>query len=404
MPHLFAVLARSLLLLLPVVGCQGAAAPSDIHPWSTLPERTARIRAVETGLVPLDTSKSGAPATLWSIQDRMAHYRVPGVSVAVIEGGWIDWARGYGLREAGGTARVDTATLFQSASISKPVTTVGVLRLVDQGRLALDEDVNARLQSWRVPASDHTREHKVTLRRILTHSAGLTASGFAGYVPGEPVPTLLQVLDSIPPANSEAVRVSFVPGSAQRYSGGGFTVAQLLVTEAAGKPFETALHQLVFAPAGMVHSTFAQPLPERLASRAATGHQSDGSALLGRWRIHPEQAAAGLWSTPSDLARLAIALQRAAAGEGSDLISQGLAKQMLAPQLGPSGLGFVVLGEGERRIFRHAGSNQGFRARMLAFVEGGQGAVVMTNGDGGMELAGEILHSIARTYRWPSTP
>lgn len=335
----------------------------------------------------------------------MRHYQVPGVSIAVIEGGRIEWARGYGVREAGGTAPVDTATLFQSASISKPVTTVAALRLVERGRLALDEDVSLRLASWRIPPSPLTVDQKVTLRRIFTHSAGLSVSGFAGYTTSEPVPTLRQVLDGTPPSNSEPVRPISVPGVEQRYSGGGFTVAQALIADAAGQPFERALRDLVLTPAGMIHSTFVQPLPTASQAHAASGHDAKGAPHPGRWRIHPELAAAGLWSTPSDLARLAISLQRSAAGQTGGILSPSMASEMLTPQMGPSGLGFVVLGEREARVFRHAGSNVGFRARMLAFVEGGRGAVVMTNGDGGAELVEEILASIARAYQWPeSTP
>ncbi|CAA9368964.1 MAG: Beta-lactamase class C and other penicillin binding proteins [uncultured Gemmatimonadetes bacterium] len=383
-------------------GCQRYA-PMPAEPASpATSEVELRIRMVESGLVVPDATAPAASGS--SIEERMLHYRVPGVSVAVIEGGRIEWARAYGVREAGGTVPVDTATLFQSASISKPVTTVAALRLVERGRLALDEDVNLRLASWHIPPSPFMADEKVTLRRILTHSAGLSVSGFAGYTPGEPVPTPVQVLDGAFPAHSEPVRVTTVPGSEQRYSGGGFTVAQLLVADAAGRAFETALHDLVLAPAGMMRSTFAQPLPPALRANAASGHDPNGAPLPGRWRIHPELAAAGLWSTPSDLARLAISIQRSAAGRKGGILSRGMAAEMLTPQMGPSGLGFVVLGDGEARIFRHAGSNAGFRARMLAFVEGGRGAVVMTNGDGGTQLVEEILASIARTYRWPQLP
>jgi CubicO group peptidase (beta-lactamase class C family) len=334
----------------------------------------------------------------------MAYYHVPGVSIAVIAEGRIEWARAYGVAEAGGTHAVDTTTLFQAASISKVVTTTAALRLVEQHRLDLDRDVNERLTGWKVPASPYTREQKVTLRRIFTHTGGLTVGGFAGYEPGQPLPTLIQVLDGAPPANSPPIRTDTVPGSIQRYSGGGFVVAQLAIAEAYGRPFDQALEALVLRPAGMVHSTFAQPLPAALEARAASGHGADGSVIPGRWRVHPEQAPAGLWSTPSDLARLAIALQRAAAGENASLLSPELAREMLSPQVGPSGLGFVVLGDGDQRIFRHSGSNAGFRARMVAFVHGGRGAVVMTNGDGGSDLIDEIFESIARVYHWPTPP
>jgi CubicO group peptidase (beta-lactamase class C family) len=399
MPRLIALLTCAAATCSLAGGCSRRSAPVPVES-----QIEQRIRAVERGLVARDTAGARASGASATIEERMRHYRVPGVSVAVIAGGRIEWARGYGVREAGGTAPVDTATLFQAASISKPVTTIAALRLVERGRLALDEDVNLRLASWRVPPSPFTADEKVTLRRIFTHSAGVSVSGFAGYTPGEPVPTLRQLLDGAPPANSEGIRVIAVPGAQQQYSGGGFMVAQLLVAEAAGRGFEAALEELVFSPAGMRHSTFAQPPPAAAGAHPASGHDSQGAPLPGRWRIHPELAAAGLWSTPSDLARLAISIQRAAAGQKGGILSPAMAAEMLTPQMGPSGLGFVVLGDGEARIFRHAGSNVGFRARMIAFVRGGRGAVVMTNGDGGAELVEEILGSIARTYRWPESP
>jgi CubicO group peptidase (beta-lactamase class C family) len=388
-------------LVFAVSGCGGARTEQTAEPDPATSGIAARIRAVENGLVPRD-APSGTAAT--SLQRRMMHYHVPGVSIAVIAGGRIEWARAYGVAEAGGTRVVDTTTLFQAASISKVVTTTAALRLVERHRLDLDRDVNERLTGWKVPESPYTREQKVTLRRILTHTSGLTVSGFLGYEPGQPLPTLIQVLNGAPPANSPPIRTDTVPGSIQRYSGGGFTVAQLAVSEAYGQPFDRALEDLVLRPAGMVHSTFVQPLPAALEAGAASGHGVDGSVITGRWRVHPEQAAAGLWSTPSDLARLAIALQRAAAGENAGLLSPELAREMLSPQVGPSGLGFVVMGDGDQRIFRHSGSNVGFRARMVAFVNGGRGAVVMTNGDGGAELIDEIFESIARAYGWPTPP
>ena len=245
--------------LLPLAGgCGNARTERAVEPETGAPGAAARARAVENGLVARDASPGSAPA---SLERRMMHHHVPGVSVAVIAGGRIEWARAYGVTEAGGARAVDTATLFQAASISKVVATTAALRLVERRRLELDRDINERLTGWRVPPSPHTREEKVTLRRILTHTGGLTVSGFAGYEPGQPVPTLFQLLNGTPPANSPPVRTDTVPGSAQRYSGGGFTVAQLAIAEASGMPFDRAAEALVLHPAGMTRSTFRQPLP-----------------------------------------------------------------------------------------------------------------------------------------------
>ena len=359
----------------------------------------ARIRRVEEGLLPPNII-AGRPLPAMSLAERMQVFRVPGVSIAVVNQGRIEWARGYGVAEAGSGRAVDTATLFQAASISKPVATLAALRLVEEGTLALDEDVNARLTSWRVPESELARDSVVTLRRIFSHNAGLTVHGFRGYARDETVPTTVQVLDGSSPANSAPVRVDVVPGTLHRYSGGGFTVAQLLMSEVTGKPFERLMHDLVLGPLDMIHSTYAQPLPDSLAARAATAHRDEGIAIPGSWHTYPEQAAAGLWTTPVDLARMIIAVQRYASGEAGGVISPAMARQMLTRQAGSYGIGFGLEGEGAARIFAHGGSNAGFRAMFVGFVETGQGAVVMTNGDLGGLLVQEVLRGIAHVYGW----
>ncbi len=325
---------------------------------------------------------------------------VPGVSVAVINNGAIEWARGYGVAQAGSKRAVSTETLFQAASISKPVAAFAALHLAEQGKLSLDEDVNNKLSTWKVPAGAQTAESPVTMRNLLNHSAGTTVHGFRGYAAGEAVPTLTELLDGAKPANSGPVRVATRPGEQWRYSGGGFSIAQLLMSSVSGKAFAPLMADLVLSPLGMKHSTFAQPLPAALHSVAATGHDENGKPIKGKWHIYPEQAAAGLWTTPSDLARFAIELQQASAGKSDKVISQAMATQMLTRLKGSYGLGISV-GEVEGEpSFSHGGSNEGFRTFLFALTMGGQGAVVMTNGERGSGVAGELLHSIAAEYRW----
>ena len=361
------------------------------------PDVEARIRRVEAGLRTFHVVRGETPPVL-TIQDRMRFYRVPGVSVAVINDGRIEWARGWGETEAGSGIAVDTTTLFQAASISKPVAAVAALRLVEQGHLSLDEDVNTRLRSWRVPESPFTATEKVTLRRLLSHSAGTTVHGFPGYAADDTVPTVVQILDGTRPANTRAVVVDTVPGSRWRYSGGGFTIAQLLMTDATGQSFTELMREQVLRPAGMVHSTYAQPLPAERAGDAATAHDRGGRPIPGRHHAYPEQAAAGLWTTPSDLARLAVEVQRAYNGETGRVLSPETARLMLTTEAGDYGLGFGVNGTGDSLWFQHGGSNQGFRAFFAALARTGQGLVIMTNGEGGDDLAMEILGSIAREY------
>jgi CubicO group peptidase (beta-lactamase class C family) len=359
----------------------------------------ARIAHVESGLLPRYII-TGRPLPAGSLVQRMADFKTPGVSVAVINNGAIEWAKGYGVLETGTSTPVTPQTLFQAASISKPVAALAALRLVEEGKLALDEDVNAKLKSWKVPENDFTKTEKVTLRRLLSHSAGLTVHGFRGYAAGEPVPTTVQVLDGAKPANSAAVRVDVVPGQIWRYSGGGYTVAQLLMTEVTGRAFPDLMADLVLKPLGMADSTYEQPLPEARRDLAASGHTSDGKLLPGRYHTYPEMAAAGLWTTPTDLAKFLLEIEKARRGE-SAVLSKGLALEMTSPQKPGYGLGLSLDGK-DNASFGHGGSNEGFKCQMTAFFEGGRGAVVMTNGDLGGFVAAEILRAIAREYGWPS--
>jgi CubicO group peptidase (beta-lactamase class C family) len=241
-----------------------------------------------------------------NVRKLMEAYKIPGLSVTIINDFKIASARAFGVTEAGGTTPVSTRTLFQAGSISKPVAAVGALNLVEQRKLSLDDDVNRKLRSWKVPENEFTKEQKVTLRRILSHSAGLTVHGFPGYAVDQPLPTLTQILNGEKPANTPPVRVDFVPGTRWRYSGGAVLIEQQLMIDVTGKPFPQLMREIVFSKIGMNDSTYEQPLPRARAATAATGTYANGKAVAGRWHVYPEMAAAGLWTTPSDLAKLAI--------------------------------------------------------------------------------------------------
>lgn len=359
----------------------------------TVEERIARV---EAGLLPAAYIKDTSPAA--ALAERMKFFRIPGVSVAVVDEGRVVWARGFGVKDAAGKEPVVPETLFQAGSISKPVAALAALRLVQDGRLSLDEDVNAKLVSWKVPENEFTKEQKVTLRRLLTHNAGLTVHGFPGYAADVAVPTVLQVLNGERPANTAAVRVDTVPGKIWRYSGGGYTVMQQLVADVAKKPFAEVAQQLVLDPAGMRHSTYEQPLPARLAAQAATAHRA-GQPLKGRFHAYPEMAAAGLWTTAGDLALLAVELQKSLAGKSNKIISKEMAAQMLSPQFQDWGLGPGVEVRNGVVKFSHGGVDEGFEAFWVAYGDG-RGAAVMTNGDRGSALAMEVVRSIAREYGW----
>ena len=339
----------------------------------------------------------------WTLEERMEHYNVPGVSVAVIDQGRVVLAKGYGSTGAEDRDEVTATTLFQAASISKPVAALGALKLVEEGRLALDAEINEFLAGWQVPASEFTRDSVVTLRGLLTHTAGMTVWGFPGYERGEGIPSVEAVLDGVSPANTDPVRVWRVPGTGFRYSGGGYTVMQKAVADAAGRPFDEFLAEAVLEPADMASSTFAQPLPEDRWAQAARGHLQDGSEVEGAWHTYPEMAAAGLWTTPGDLARLAIEVQRSLQGSSNRILSREMTEALLTPEPHQGwGLGFELKGEGETQVFLHTGSNVGFKSSLVAYARRGQGAVVMTNGDQGAPLAAEVVRAVAAAYEWPT--
>ena len=293
-----------------------------------------RIGKVENGLLPPVLVNGEHKA--YSIQERLAFYKVPGVSVAVIDDFQIEWAKGYGFRDKEQKLPVDPSTLFEAGSISKPVAAVGALHLVEQNKLAFDEDVNQKLRSWKVPDNTFTAQQKVTLRRLLSHSAGLTVHGFPGYTRGLPLPTVVQVLDGVKPANTQPVRVDIVPGTEFRYSGGGFTIMQLLITDVTATSFPDFMATTVLRPIGMAHSSYEQPLPDNLTVNAATAY-ANGSPIPGKYNTYPEMAAAGLWTTPSDLAKFGIEIMNSAQGRSNRVLSKEMTLQMLSKQKGAWG-------------------------------------------------------------------
>ncbi len=356
-----------------------------------------RIQRVENGLLPPLLLNGAKPM---SLPARMRHYKVPGVSIAVIENGQLAWARGYGVRDLSSQQAVNAETVFQAASISKPVSAMAALKLVESGKLALDEEVNKKLTSWKLPDNEFTAKEKVTLSRILSHRAGLTVPGFAGYKVGAPIPSLMQILDGVKPANSDPLRVDMQPQTESRYSGGGYTLMQQLMMDVSGKAYPPLMQELVLQPLAMAHSAYAQPLSGDIAINSASGHNENGKVLQGKFRVHPELAPAGLWTTPSDLAKFAIELQQSAAGKSAKVLSSKMTQRMLTSQGDEWGLGIMLEGNDDAQRFMHQGANQGYRCIIIAYKDSGQGAVVMTNGDSGGSLMQEIVRAIADAYQW----
>lgn len=382
---------RALALCVACAGVGGAAGAA------TPDEQEARIARVLAGLRP-PVSFAGDPT--WTLQERMKHYGVPGLSITVIDQQGLAWTRVYGLadRELGLPVKPDT--LFQAASISKPVAAFGALSLVQAGRLSLQDPVNARLKSWRIPENDWTRQVPVTLAHLLSHTGGLTVHGFGGYAADAAMPDLLAVLEGAAPANSAAVRVDQLPGQAFSYSGGGYTVTQLLMSETEDQPFAQLMQQRVLAPLGMADSSFSQPLAPAQLARAAAGVLPDGRAVAGKRHRYPELAAAGLWTTSQDLARFALGVQRALDGH-SKLMSAALARDMLTERAGSGyGLGFGLPQVDGEAYFAHGGWNEGFCATLMAHQQAGQGVAIMINANQ-PALMYELQRAVAHEYRWP---
>jgi CubicO group peptidase (beta-lactamase class C family) len=355
------------------------------------------IQQVERGLRPAVLLKG---EKTWTLEERMRFHKVAAVSIAVFGSGKILWAKGYGFADADALTAATEATLFQAASVSKPVSAMAALRKVEQGKLSLDRNINEYLKSWKLPENDLTRKTPVTLGELLSHSAGTTVHGFPGYAAGRAVPTLVQVLDGAPPSNSPAIRVDTAPGTKFLYSGGGYTIVQQALIDVAGKPYPELMDEIVLQPLGMKQSTYEQPLsPERLKS-AAAGHDAQGRPIPGKRHTYPEMAAAGLWTTASDLARFALGLERALEGKPGSLLSKEMAAKMVTPVYESYGMGLGIDKRGTASYFSHGGSNEGFRCQMLAHREKGYGAVIMTNAENGGEIIPEIARAIAAAYGW----
>ena len=380
-----------------------ATAPSftsdDAATAANDPSPAAIMARIEDKQVPDRQGFDGL--TLAQLMERV---RVPGVSIAVIKDFQIHWAKGYGKADVTTGAAVTPETMFQAASISKPAAAMGVLRLVQEGRLSLDADVNTLLKSWKLPDSEHTRDRPVTLRALLSHTSGLgDGFGFPGYHPQAPLPSVVQILNGEKPSNTGKVLMERPPFTAFKYSGGGVTLVQLAVTDTTGRAFPELMKSLVLDPIGMRDSAFEQPLSAERDRIAARAHSGRGTAMDAKWHVYPELEAAGLWTTPGDLARLAIELQLALQGKSSRVLSQATAREMVTPiGVGDYAVGFGLRKMAEGWYFGHGGSNWGFQCDLVAHVRKGYGVAIMTNADSGGAVINEIRNRVAAAYNWDS--
>ena len=339
------------------------------------------------------------PAT---VQELLTKFNVPGVSIAVIKDFKIEWARGYGIADVETGAPVTPDTMFQAASISKPVAAMVSLKAVQDKRFTLDQDINTILKSWTLPETPLTKESPVTPRMLMSHSSGMgDGFGFPGYAPNTPLPTLPQMMDGLPPSNRRRIRLERPPMTAFEYSGGAVMMQELVLTDAVGKPFVELARDWVLNPIGMTNSTFEQPLPAAREKQAARAHNPKGARSGDPWHVYPEHAAAGLWTTPTDLARFAIEVQNSLRGQSSRVLSQSTMKEMVTPVgVGPFAVGFQLEKQGEGWYFMHGGSNWGFQCDLIAHRVKGYGAVIMTNGDAGFPVIQQLRRRIQQEYKW----
>lgn len=365
----------------------------------------SKITHIENGLTQEIISFDPTSINKMNILDRMKFYKVNGVSIAVIENGEIQWTKAYGLADASTGEKVSTESLFQIASIGKVITALAALKLVKDEKITLDEDVNNKLTSWKVAENKFTIKEKVTLRRLLCHSAGFTDDyGFAGYSVTDSIPSLINIIKAQSPANNTKVlKVNYVPGTLMRYSGGGYLVIQQLIEDITGMPFTNYVEKEIFNKLNLQQSTYNY-YPDRNGFKIARGHDENGKVdAKEKYHIYPESAAAGFWTTPADLAKILIEMQQEYTGTSGKILNQQLLDSMLTPQFEVNDRGLGVALKGAERVegFWHAGQNAGYNSLMYTTTKTGQGAVVMLNSDGDIELALEIMRSIANESKWP---
>lgn len=297
---------------------------------------------------------------------------------------------------------VSSSSLFQAASISKSVSAYGALKLVSQDKLNLDESVNSRLVTWKIPVNQYNQSTPVILRQLLDMTSGLSISGFPGHAQGKPLPTLLQILDGIPPANTSSIHVFYQPGTQYFYSGGAFEVLEQLMEDVTHQSFNVWMNNEVLKPLKMKQSIFQYPLTKARSQEAVPGFLSDGTMIKGGWNNYAIAAAGGLWSTPSDLAKFAIDITKAYRSN-QGLISKEIAKQMLTRQKNTDyGLGVVIDGKGKSLNFRKAGHNLGYHNEIIMFPNSGDGMVVMTDSENGEYIINYLIPFVAKKYHWPA--
>ena len=337
----------------------------------------------------------------YNIVDRMKFYKVPSVSISVINNGKIEWTRTYGFADVASERKPNVHTLYQVASISKSVNSYGIMRLVQQEKLSLTQDIRSYLKTWPFPENELSQGKRITLKNLLSHSAGLSVHGFMGYSISDTIPTINQILNGERPANNNPVCPMYVPGEHFEYSGGGSMVIMKILEDNISRNYDSIMLALVLMPLRMTNSTFSQPLSSRYKNYAY-GYDKDMNVLKENYYIYPELAAGGLWSTSADIAKFVVAVQKNLEGDPKALVDKPLAEEMLTPVLDNYALGFGIVEKGGEKYFWHEGESYGYNSIYYGSFTTGKGAVILTNAfpSNGHPFIQELLNSVATVYDW----
>ena len=388
---------KGLFLLFIFISATGSAVYAQITDIHAKDSVQHRIHKVENNLRPLVLSPG---ASLWNLEKQMQQYNIPGLSVAVIHNYKIDWAKGYGVTGNTESPEITERTAFQAASMSKFVNAVAMLNLIEQKNLSLDEDINTYLTSWKFTYHKKYDETPIRIRQLLSHTAGLSIHGFAGYKNANKLPSIIEILEGNKPANSDRVEQLFASQTKFKYSGGGTTIAQLILTDQSNTSYENFLNKNIFQPLGMSNSFYSIE-SDRYPRDMAYGHAENGDVLKNQYNLYPESAAAGLWTTPTDLAKFIIDIQLSLASGKGKILSQQSTSALIKPSLenSNSALGLFTEYENGTLYLQHSGSNEGFRGKFYFSGEHGNGVVILINGTN-TKIIEEIIRSVAYVYQW----
>lgn len=349
---------------------------------------------IEVNLIPM-YSVAGKVNRM-TIPEMMKQDNIPGMSLSFIDNGEIAWTKHYGYANLEDSIPVSSETVFTGASLSKPITAIAALNLVEKGLLDLDENVNLKLKEWNLPETTLTENEKVTLRRLIAHNAGIKNDLWSSYLPNEEIPTLTQMLAGEAPSVDPATSVINEPGSKMVYSNPGYSIIQKLVMDVKGEAFDQIIDELVFTPVGMENSSFKQPIPDDLMQRKATGYTKDLEPYP--YRLFPYQAAGGIWTTPEDISKFMITLLSDHHKGTNTLVSKEITQTIFKKYI--DRYVFSLWNWGEDIVFMHYGSNQGFNCMMYGSVNKNQGIVVMTNSDNSFGFFDYLQRAVNSEYGW----